>query len=92
MDAFPFQVQNLLSWSEDGKHHFRLKARYIFEKLFRKVGYKAVISVVPEKHTKFVSHAHKMVERRKRQRKKLQEVCTCEWASVRARRFNTFVQ
>lgn len=74
VDAFPFQVQNLLSWSEDGKHHFRLKARYIFEKLFRKVGYKAVISVVPEKHAKFVSHTHKMVERRKRQRKKLQEV------------------
>ena len=77
----------MLSWSEDGKHHFRLKARYIFEKLFRKVGYKAVSSVVPEKHRKFVSHAHKMAERRKRKRKKLHEVCvhTCM-------QFNTLVQ
>ena len=63
------QVRNLCNWSGDGRNHFRLKSRYTFEKLIRKVGYDAVYDAAPKEHRKFIVHTHKMAERKKRQRR-----------------------
>jgi ribosomal RNA-processing protein 12 len=62
-------VPNLCDWRGNGKNHFRLKSRYIFEKLIRKVGYDTVLGAAPKSQKKFIVHTHKMAERKKRQRK-----------------------
>eukprot|EP00731_Ephydatia_muelleri_P020499 Em0013g226a len=62
-------VSSVLSWGEDSKNHFRLKARVILERLVRKFGYERVAGVVPEKHKKLIVHIEKMNERQKRKKR-----------------------
>ena len=62
------QVKHILSWSENTRSHFRLKARVILERLIRKCGYDVVASFVPEKHKKLVVHIRKMNERQKKKK------------------------
>ena len=65
---FLLQVTCILSWSENTRSHFRLKARVILERLIRKCGYDVVASFVPEKHKKLVVHIRKMNERQKKKK------------------------
>lgn len=58
----------ILSWGENTRSHFRLKARVILERLIRKCGYEMVASFVPEKHKKLVVHIRKMNERQKKKK------------------------
>ena len=72
------QVQNLCDWNGDGKNHFRLKSRYTFEKLIRKVGYETVKNAAPKEQRKFIVYTHKIAERKKKQRNeeyKMYKVC-----------------
>ncbi len=62
------QVTSILSWSENTRSHFRLKARVIMEKLVRKCGYDVVASFVPERHKKLIVHIRKMNERQKKKK------------------------
>ena len=66
-------VSSVLSWGEDSKNHFRLKARVILERLVRKFGYERVAGVVPEKHKKLIVHIEKMNERQKRKKREKHE-------------------
>lgn len=59
----------MLSWSENTRSHFRLKARVILERLIRKCEYDVVMNFVPEKHKKLVVHIRKMNERQKKKKK-----------------------
>ena len=65
--TFP-QVRFILSWGENTRSHFRLKARVILERLIRKCGYDVVANFVPEKHKKLVVHIRKMNERQKKKK------------------------
>ena len=61
-------MTSILSWSENTRSHFRLKARVILERLIRKCGYDMVASFVPEKHKKLVVHIRKMTDRQKKKK------------------------
>lgn len=66
-------MTSILSWSENTRSHFRLKARVILERLIRKCGFEVVASYVPEKHRKLIVHIRKMNERQKKKRQSKME-------------------
>ena len=54
---------------DDNRHHFRFKAKEVFERLIRKFGYETVRRLVPESHHKIINNIRKTTERAKRQKK-----------------------
>jgi ribosomal RNA-processing protein 12 len=62
-------VEKVLSWSQNDRNHFRLKARVILERLIRKFDFEMVASLVPKKHQKLMSHIRKTEARHKRIRR-----------------------
>ncbi|XP_064631172.1 RRP12-like protein isoform X2 [Lineus longissimus] len=62
-------ISSLVSMKEDNKHHFRFKAKELFERLIRKFGFVAIEKMVPASHSKLLQNIRKTQERLKRQRK-----------------------
>jgi ribosomal RNA-processing protein 12 len=62
-------VSSLVSMKEDNRHHFRFKAKELFERLIRKFGFVTVEKMVPASHSKLLHNIRKTQERLKRQRK-----------------------
>ncbi|XP_069705584.1 RRP12-like protein [Periplaneta americana] len=62
-------VTTLVQMVEDCKHHFRLKTRNLFDRLIRKFGYDAIVSMVPKSDVithKRLRNLHKIQVRKKK--------------------------
>lgn len=42
-----FIVKSVVGMTDDCKHHFRLKTRYLFDRLVRKLGFDTIVAMVP---------------------------------------------
>ena len=62
-----------MSWGENKRNHFRLKARAILERLVRRFDYEVVAGFVPKKHQKLMAHIRKTNERQKKNKQKRYE-------------------
>jgi len=40
-------VKNVIGMTDDSKHHFRLKTRYLLDRLVRKFGFDTIVAMVP---------------------------------------------
>ncbi len=49
-------VKSLISLPAEEKKHFRIPITYIMERLLKRYGYDAVITLVPEQDQKFINH------------------------------------
>eukprot|EP00742_Colponemidia_sp_Colp-10_P007043 GILJ01007559.1.p1 GENE.GILJ01007559.1~~GILJ01007559.1.p1 ORF type:complete len:1269 (-),score=253.53 GILJ01007559.1:82-3888(-) len=69
-DLLPTVMTGMLVWVGDNRNHFRMKIRFLLEKLIKKLGYETVLSLVPEEHKKLLWHIKKMKDRSQRAREK----------------------
>ena len=66
--ALPSIVTGLLQWAKDVKDKFRLKIRFILERLIRRCGFELVAAHVPESDEKLMKHISKMKQRDRRRK------------------------
>ena len=64
----PQVIESLLIWANDTKNRFRLKIRYILEKIIRILGMDEVTKYIPEEHLPLIRYIRKQKSKEKRKR------------------------
>ena len=66
-------LDGLVAWSSEVKQAFRMRVRFIVERMVRRFGYDAVEAAMPADHHKLLVHIKKMKERARRKKAGLEE-------------------
>ena len=61
-------MKSVIGMTDDCKHHFRLKTRYLFDRLVRKFGFDTIVAMVPASDT--ITHKRLRNLRKTQARKK----------------------
>eukprot|EP01134_Creolimax_fragrantissima_P003419 CFRG3419T1 len=69
----PLMIETMLGWPDDQKTHFKMKIRFLLERLIRKYGLDEITQIVPENDRKLITNIRKRKEQDLRKRRELKE-------------------